>query len=114
MVKDARQQIIEAEAQADIAGLRFELKALGLPQGETEFGFSKSRKWRFDLAWPTKRLALEVEGGVWKQGRHTRGSGFMRDMEKYNEAALAGWKLLRVTPHMVKDGSALALVRRAL
>lgn len=113
-MKDARQQIIEAEREATVQGLRTELKMLGLPVGEVEFGFSHSRKWRFDLAWPKIRLAMEIEGGVWKQGRHNRGSGFMRDMEKYNAAALAGWRLLRVTPQMVTNGEARALLERAL
>jgi hypothetical protein len=43
-------------------------------------------------------IALEVEGGVWTRGRHTRGKGFLGDMEKYNAAALGGWCVLRVTP----------------
>ena len=51
---------------------------------------------------------------MWTNGRHTRGAGFLKDMEKYNEAALRGWHLLRVTPDMVQDGTAIELVKRAL
>lgn len=61
-----------------------------------------------------KRIAVEVEGGVWSSGRHTRPAGFLGDMEKYNELALAGWMLLRVTPQDVKSGAALELIERAL
>ena len=61
-----------------------------------EVKFHPSRKWRFDYAWPDKMVALEVEGGVWTMGRHTRGIGFVRDMEKYNAATLLGWRVLRV------------------
>lgn len=86
---------------------------LGLPEPVEEFRFDVNRKWRFDYAWPEYALALEVEGGIWSGGRHVRGKGYERDCEKYNEAALLGWRVLRVTTGMVQDGRALALVERA-
>jgi len=70
----------------------------GLPAPTPEYRFHDTRKWRFDYAWPKRMVALEVEGGVWMRGRHTRGSGFVKDMEKYNQAALMGWTVLRVQP----------------
>ena len=70
----------------------------GLPVPAPEYRFHGTRKWRFDYAWPKCKVALEVEGGVWMRGRHTRGSGFVKDMEKYNQAALLGWTVLRVQP----------------
>lgn len=63
-----------------------------------EFRFHPVRKWRFDYAVPASRVALEVEGGVWRGGRHTSPKGFMTDMEKYNAAAIAGWVVVRTTP----------------
>ena len=81
---------------------------------ELEVRFHPTRKWRFDLAWPAMRLAVEVEGGSWTHGRHTRGSGFESDCEKYNEAALAGWTVLRVTPGMIEDGRALGFIERGI
>lgn len=71
---------------------------MGVPEPTTEHRFHPKRKWRFDFAWPDVRLALEVEGGVWTGGRHTRGSGFLGDVEKYNAAAVMGWRVLRCTP----------------
>jgi len=76
----------------------------GLPEPEFEFRFHPHRKWRFDCAWPHKLVALEVEGGIWTQGRHTRGAGFLADMEKYNAAVLLGWRVLRTTPDKLADG----------
>ena len=72
--------------------------ASGLPHPIPEFPFAPPRRWRFDYAWPDHKIALEVEGGAWTRGRHTRGSGFIRDMAKYNQAALLGWRVFRVTP----------------
>jgi very-short-patch-repair endonuclease len=70
----------------------------GIVTPEAEFRFNKDRKWRFDFAWPEHKIALEVEGAVWAGGRHTRGSGFVADMEKYNCAVTMGWRVLRTTP----------------
>ncbi len=89
------------------------LQAAGLPAPEREYRFAPPRRWRFDFAWPAQRLALEVEGGVWTGGRHVRGAGYERDCEKYSEAALRGWRVLRVTSGMMRDGRALQLLARA-
>jgi len=83
------------------------------PMPVVEHRFHETRRWRFDLAWPDMRFAVEVEGGQYVGGHVTKGR-FEGDMEKYNEAALAGWMVLRVSPRMVRDGRALAVVERAL
>ena len=88
-------------------------RANKLPEPMPEYRFHPSRKWRFDYAWPRHMLALEIEGGVWTQGRHTRGAGAVADMEKYSEAAIMGWRLLYVTPQQVQS-VAIDYLRRAL
>lgn len=60
-----------------------------------EYKFHPTRRWRFDFAKPDEKIAVECEGGVWTGGRHTRGSGFVKDTEKYNQAAILGWRVLR-------------------
>lgn len=87
---------------------------LGLPEPSREFRFHDTRRWRFDLAWPDRKVACEVEGGTFVDGRHSRGRGFESDAEKYSEAAILGWLVVRATGDMVEDGRALALVERAL
>jgi very-short-patch-repair endonuclease len=62
-----------------------------------EHRFHHKRRWRIDFAFPEMKLAGEIEGAVWTKGRHTRGSGFVKDMEKYNALTMEGWKLLRFT-----------------
>lgn len=87
--------------------------AHGLPKPEREYKFHPLRRFRFDYAWPDT-VALEVEGGVFTGGRHTRGAGFVRDMEKYNLAALEGWKVLRYTPQQLTSEQALQDLKQAL
>lgn len=91
-----------------------DLRALKVLEPTREHQFAPPRRWRFDFAWPAFMLAVEIEGGVWANGRHTRGSGFIADISKYNAAALAGWKVLRFTEGAVLDGSAVELVARLL
>lgn len=85
-----------------------------IPTPRTEYRFHETRMWRADLCWPNDwpRLIVEIEGGAWIQGRHTRGAGFVGDMEKYNEAAIMGYRLLRFTPKQVKTGEALQVLER--
>lgn len=91
-----------------------QIRLAGLPEPERELMFHPHRKWRFDLAWPRQKFAVECEGGVWTQGRHVRGVGFEGDCRKYNEATLHGWRVLRVTRSMIDSGMALAMVVRGL
>lgn len=90
------------------------LKREKLPMPEAEYRFAAPRRWRFDYAWPDHRIALEVEGGVWTGGRHTRGKGFLGDMEKYNRAAVDGWRVLRTTPSGLHDLGTVAMLRAVL
>jgi len=69
---------------------------------EPEFRFCE-RKWRFDFAHIGSKTAIEIEGGVFSKGRHTRGVGFINDMEKYNKAVELGWVVLRYTPQQIDE-----------
>lgn len=93
--------------------LAWQLRAVGLIP-EREVRFHPVRRWRFDLAWPDRRVAVEVDGGTWTGGRHTTGPGIESDAAKFSEAAALGWRVLRVTRKMVESGQALTLVERAL
>jgi len=98
------------------AEMGVQLRAVGLWPWEQEYRFHPTRRWRFDFAWPYGRppVALEVEGGTWAKGAHTRGKHYESDCIKYSEAALLGWKVIRVTTNMVKDGRAIGLIERAI
>lgn len=79
-----------------------------------EYRFHPKRKWRFDYAFPVAKVALEVEGGVWTRGRHTRPEGFLNDIEKYNTATLLGWKVLRTTPDELYTKNTLNMLNFAI
>jgi len=87
-------------------------RALKLPAPTREFRFHLVRKWRIDFAWPDLQLAVEIEGGIWTRGRHTRGAGVRADMEKYNALASMGWALLRFDGEAVKSGTAIKQVEQ--
>lgn len=93
-----------------------QIRADKLPMPEREYRFHERRQWRFDFAWPDHNppVAVEIEGGIWTGGRHTRGLGFEADCEKYNQAAEMGWTVLRFTPRYIRSGEALEQVRRVL
>lgn len=91
-----------------------QLRGTGWPLPVRQFPFLPPRKWRADFAWPTQKILVEVHGGIWSSGRHTRGSGFQADRERQNEATLAGWRVLEITDAHIKSGQALTWIERAL
>jgi len=111
---EARRLARRARAEALERILRFHLRAAGLDDGLAEqVRFHPTRRWRFDFAWPAELLAVEVDGGLYVRGRHSRPGGQRGDMEKANEAILAGWRVLRVTREHLRSGEALGWIARA-
>ena len=68
------------------------------PSVVCEYRFNPKRRWRADFAVPEEKILIEIEGGLWKYGRHNRTTGYTKDMEKYNSAQILGFKVLRYTP----------------
>jgi hypothetical protein len=89
-------------------------KSRGYPAPVPEYEFAKPRRYRFDLCWVEKGVALEFEGGVYSRGRHVRPAGYENDCEKYSEAAVRGWRVLRATYRQVNSGLVFDWLERAL
>lgn len=98
---------------------------VGIPEPEREYRFVQGRRFAFDFAWPDLRIAAEQEGGLYGKGKrcptcgrnqaagHSSVERLLTDLEKYNEALLRGWLLVRFTPQMADSGAALTLIERA-
>src|SRR5438093_867037 len=85
-----------------------------LPWPQREVRFARPRRFRWDFSWEHLMLAAEVQGGSWlPNSQHGRGKKFEADCEKATLGAILGWKVMRFTADQVKDGRALAFIRRA-
>lgn len=112
--------------------LAFHIRAHKLPAPEQEYRFAamatggtgegvrkrlkaaRLKDWRFDFAWPDLMLAVEVEGGAWVGGRHTRGKGFIEDLKKYQEAQRMGWTIYRTAGELIKNGEAVRTIKELI
>lgn len=99
---------IPNEFEAKLAG---ELETLKI-EFEQEFEFHPKRKWRADFHLVGKKILVEVEGGIWSGGRHTRGKGYIGDMEKYNAATMMGYQVIRFSTEQVKSGLAIQQIEK--
>ena len=106
---------IPAAKSEGVETLKLHLRADGIAF-TVEYKFHPKRKWRFDfiILRYLQYIGVEIDGGIWTQGRHSRGAGMESDMKKLNEAAIMGYKVLRFSTGMVKDGTAIETIRRAL
>ena len=95
--------VADAASRAPIYPLVGLCRAAGLPEPVPEYRFHAARKWRADYAWPLRLVIVEIDGGVWTQGRHTRGAGVIADQRKLNAAALLGYRVLRYTPDRLME-----------
>jgi very-short-patch-repair endonuclease len=90
------------------------LQLFGIPKPEREYLFCHKRKFRMDYAWPNNGFFMEVEGGIWQQGRHNRAQGYLKDMEKYNLAAMLGWRMIRITPEELNKMSTISMIQKMI
>ena len=91
----------ELGKQLDLAGIDY----------VRELVFARPRRFRFDFALTSHRIAIEVEGGGWSGGRHSRGTGFKSDLQKYELAVRSGWTVYRCDPAMVTSGGAMDTIK---
>lgn len=102
--------------RANITYQMFEpyLQTNNLPIPVREHKFHETRKWRLDFAWLDYKIALEVNGGVWRNGRHTRGTGYINDLEKITELSLLGWIIIQVVPKDLMTDKTIEYIKKAL
>ena len=116
-VDDSAAAIVK-KARAKAAREKLELlllqhiRAAGLIEPERQYKFDATRKWRADFAWPGLDLLVEVDGGTWSGGRHTRGAGYEADCEKLNAAVMHRLYVLRFTGGLIKSGHAITTIAK--
>ena len=107
--------------------LAAQLEQAGIPFVR-EYRFAPPRRWRADFFIPVPEqnlgqwlagqrnppILIEVDGGGYVAGRHSRGKGIEDDAEKQSAAAILGYRVIRCTPAQVEDGRALDWIRQAL
>lgn len=76
----------------------------------------KLAMWEYDFTFHEQKVIVEIDGGIWRPGggAHSHPIDIRRNMTKQNDAALAGFIVLRFTPEEVKAGHAIALTQRVL
>ncbi|MBL7942097.1 MAG: hypothetical protein JNM00_04990 [Flavobacteriales bacterium] len=99
------------EAKAELGKIIMALRNEGVSV-ESEVLFHPERKWRFDYAIASRKIAIEYEGIFSEKSRHTGVVGFTEDCNKYNEAQLLGWRVFRVTALNISGFS--QVLRRAI
>lgn len=84
------------------------ITGLGAPIWCEQYRFDSVRLWRFDFAWPERKIAFEMEGAIWMKGfggrtggGHSHPMGIEKDIEKYNAASIQGWAVIRITDKML-------------
>jgi len=95
---------------------RFALHLVGNPKKGIREALKKNdlKDWRFDFALLEQKIAIEVEGGVFSGGGHTRGAYYTDNCKKYNTATLAGWRVFRFTTDQVVTGEAFHVIKAAI
>lgn len=113
-ISPAEKKKARAKVQAQRLAQRVEVQLVNLPKYSKEFSFHPERRWRFDYAWTEIKVALEIHGGVFTNGRHTRGKGFTEDKVKMNSAQLLDWIVIEATAAQVKSGDMLVWINKAI
>ena len=100
---------------SDLEELLFQhIKLVGLPEPEREYRFAPPRRYRADFAYPEQKILVEVQGGIYTRGAHSRGVGLERDYEKLNLAQLNGFRVFQFSRKMIESGVAVNMIEEVL
>jgi len=87
---------------------------MGLPTPVFEYAHIPGRRFRLDMAWPSLRIGIEVQGGLHMKSGHTTASGLRKDMEKRNLGIMEGWRVLECEPANLCMKEMVDMVRRVM
>lgn len=86
----------------------------GLPAFVREHRYIPHRKHALDFAWPSYKVGVESDGGIWQRGGHSTGKGILAGMDKSNLGLLHGWAVIRVVPATLATPSTVEMVKRLI
>lgn len=75
-----------------------------------EFPAIEGRRFRFDFYCVEASVLIEIQGGAFTGGRHTRGVGMSSDCEKSRLAQMQGYKCFAYTGQQITKANLTALV----
>jgi very-short-patch-repair endonuclease len=95
---------VDSVAEARLVDL---LVTAGVERPETQYSIRLGGRFlgRVDLAWPDRRVALELDGYRY----HSDSRTFVNDRERGNRIVASGWILLRTTPASVHEAPHLVV-----
>src|SRR5207342_352062 len=94
--KEGKKLLEQAERPEGLLAIERVLKVAGIEFiKEHKFSVTTKRRFRFDIAIPSRKLAIEYEGIFGGKSRHTGVKGYTEDTTKYNLAHAEGWTVLR-------------------
>lgn len=91
--------------------------ALGLPFPLRNQRYLPPTDLEFDFSWLDLKIAIEVQGGIYKRGRrtgHVSPTGMRRDMYKMCLAQSVGWIIYQVQPDWVTIDSDYRILEKLL
>lgn len=94
VIRNAKGEPFSKWKPADKFAYVFDAEKIPGAEAANEFAFDETRKWRFDFAWPSQKVAVEIDGfGYGHQAQQNIAAGH----EKQNAAIEQGWRVLRFT-----------------
>lgn len=80
-----------------------------------EHRFHPGRQWRLDLAWPSLKVGLEVQGLLFQgKGKHVAGIRVLGDLEKANQAGLDGWLVIYCSTKQLQEKATVQRILDAM
>lgn len=116
MSEEERAKKEEQRRQAAIEKQKFlnTLREERVPLPRCEYKFCPDRDWRADYCWISHCFILEVEGGIWTGGRHTRPEGYFEDIEKYNTMAILGYRMVRIPAYDLNTRKTIDIILKII
>lgn len=113
---ELKKQLKKAEREKHQKKFAADLKLLKIYGFLQEYSIpGTSRKFKYDFADPNIKIAVELNGGIWRgKGAHNTPAALARDYEKINEAQRLGWKIFVFTGEQVQAGHAAQYLERVI